>query len=726
MEVLRTRLCEWQPIGIDALAFSPRTEEPRLAVGRASGAVELWDTTTWHLHSSSQGHARRSIRDFAWFQDEDEGVWRLISAGLHKDITEWDLASLQPQVSVPSGGGAVWALRVQGQRAIAACDDGTVRVFSLKGGAGSVSYKQQLKVSSLRLLSITEFDDDFVFAGGSDSHISKWSLATGTCEAKIQVEKGAKADTLVWALVRLGSHAIASGDSLGLVQVWDPIVCTMLHRFESHQADVLTLAASPTGDILLSGGIDAQVCTFAYQSGGEERWMFVNSDFCHTHDIRSIAFDNFAATRSFASGGVCGRLHLHALAKTLKKRKRGINGAPILCSSFSPLFQSATVVQGSRLLLCQRNEHLELWYLKQPKLPSSCGEFEALAYVESELAMRIALSGAEEGQHICASALSPSGDVLAASDANGSRLFRLNLEELEVRREVNLSSEVRKTPARAMLFCGTKLLALATWSTNEVLLIDVVQKSVVARFTQHNAPVSQLAASGEWLASADVSGGVHIFNLDSLEHHTKVPIGQGIPTALAFHAQRSQLIVATSYHTLIVFDVEAQALATTVPELEVPTTMLEEHVRICGVASPLGNPDKLLLWGHSFMLGLELCQGTFPEKKATTGIAMDTDVTVVVQDEPDCRWRRYDGMHHILALSMLDESQWGAAMLRREQELEPHQDGEPRPGKRQKCENRMQAMVLTLEVAPEAAERALPVAFERRKFVTSEAIKKRA
>jgi hypothetical protein len=34
-------------------------------------------------------------------------------------------------------------------------------------------------------------------------------------------------------------------------------------------------------------------------------------------------------------------------------------------------------------------------------------------------------------------------------------------------------------------------------------------------------------------------------------------------------------------------------------------------------------------------------------------------------------------------------------------------------------------MVLTLEVAPEAAERALPVAFERRKFVTSEAIKKR-
>jgi U3 small nucleolar RNA-associated protein 4 len=670
MEVLRTRLCEWEPIGIDALAFSPRTEEPRLAVGRASGAVELWDTTTWHLHSSSQGHARRSIRDFAWFQEEDEGGWRIISAGLHKDITEWDLASLQPQVSVPSGGGAVWALRAQGSRAIAACDDGTVRVFSLKGGPGSVSYQRQLKVSSLRLLSITEFDSDFVFAGGSDSHISKWSLATGTCEAKMQVEKSPQSETLVWSLVRLGNSAIASGDSLGLVQVWDPVVCTVLHRFESHQADVLTLAASPKGDILLSGGIDAQVCTFAHQSGGEDRWMFVNSDFCHTHDIRSIAFDRFDAIRSFASGGVCGRLHFHALAKTLKKRKLGLDAAPITCSSFSPFFQSATVAQGSRLLLCQRNEHLELWYLKQPKLPSSLsGDLEALASLEGELAMRIALSGAEEGQHICASALSPSGDVLAASDATGSRLFRLNLEELEVRREVKLSSEVRKTPARAMLFCGTKLLALATWSTNEVLLVDVVQLSVVARFTEHNAPVSQLAASGEWLASADVTGGVHIFNLDSLEHHTKVPIGQGIPTALAFHAQRSQLIVVTSSHNLVVFDVEAQALinhdATESGSLEVPKGMVPSHVRICGVASPLGHPNKLLLWGHSFMLGLDLRPKTHEAFPTSSGDA-DNDVTVVVKDKDNCRWRRYDGMQHILALCMLDESQWGATLLRRE------------------------------------------------------------
>jgi len=36
------------------------------------------------------------------------------------------------------------------------------------------------------------------------------------------------------------SHGIASGDSLGLVQVWDPESCTVLFRFAKHQADEFT------------------------------------------------------------------------------------------------------------------------------------------------------------------------------------------------------------------------------------------------------------------------------------------------------------------------------------------------------------------------------------------------------------------------------------------------------------------------------------------------------
>merc|ERR1712232_118855 len=119
-----------QPVGIDALALAPGDREPRLAVGRANGAVELWDSSTYHLHISSPGQSNRSVRGFIWVVGEDKAKPRLISAGLHKEITEWDTTTLEPIASIASGGGAIWALSALGSRIFAACDDGTVRIFS--------------------------------------------------------------------------------------------------------------------------------------------------------------------------------------------------------------------------------------------------------------------------------------------------------------------------------------------------------------------------------------------------------------------------------------------------------------------------------------------------------------------------------------------------------------------------------------------------------------------
>jgi len=718
MELLRTRLCEWRPVGIDALALSPRAAEPRLAVGRANGAVELWDSATWHLHSSSPGNARRSVRSFVWLPGAGEDEWRLLSAGLHKDITEWDPATLQPLVSVSSGGGAVWALCAQSERAFAACDDGSVRVFSLHGGAGSVTYESRLNVGRQRLLSITDFGPQYIFAGGSNSQITKWSLASRTCEAKMQVEQARGADTLVWALARLGSSGIASGDSLGLVQVWDPEACTVLHRFAQHQADVLTLAASPEGNVLLAGGVDAKISTFVCQPDAEERWVFHRTDASHQHDVRAIALDSLSARsgrRPYASGGVAGRLLVQELELS-SARPRGAPAPaakrPIQCSGFSPMLQTASVAQGSRLLLCQRDEHLELWYLKQPKREEA-GDPLAPAELESELVLRIALSSADEGQHICASALAPSGALFAASDASGSRLFHINLEELEVRRERGLPREVRETPARALLFCGKSLLALASWSTHQVLVVDVARSAVVARLSEHAAAVSHLAGACEWLASADVSGAVHVFNLDSLEHHAQVPVGsgQGLPTALGFCAQRNHLLVVFSSHTLVVFDVEAQALAATLPPLQIPQKLLDPHERVCGVVAPPGTPDKLLLWGHGFMLALQMQPGT-----GGTAAAQPDGQGCQGGQGGHGGWRTYRGMKHILALTALDEAQWGSPLLAGPKP-DPAAPGDEQPqAKRRRQGDRVEAMVLTFEVHPRAVEKALPPAFESKKF----------
>lgn len=556
----------------------------------------------------------------------------------------------------------------------------------------------------------------------------------------MQTEQAKEAQTLIWAIVRLGEKSIASGDSLGLVHIWDPIACTVLSRFASHQADVLTLAASPRGDVLLSGGIDAKISVFVSQPDEQGRWVFHSSDSRHTHDIRAIALDSLCTESNgtpYFAGGVAGKLMLQELW-TSGGGKRANSRLPkmdfVHCSSFSPILQTASVAQGSRLFLCQRNEHLELWYLKQPP---ATGEGQAAggrqpltpARPESELVLRIALSGAEEGQHICASALAADGTLFAASDASGSRLFHINLEELEVRREQHLSSEVSETVARAMLFCSTSLLALTTWSTHQVVVVSIPQLAAVARFANHRAAVALLATSGEWLASGDAAGAVHVFNTDSLEHHSQVPVGsgQGFPTALAFCAQRKNLLVALSSHTVVVFDVEACALSAAVPPLQVPRALVPAHDRICGAVAPAG-ARRWLFWTHEALLSLELRAPGGAAAPARAGAAGKRPRGEGGAGEgrllDSCRWRAYRGVRHVLSLHALDAAQWGSPLHQGGLPARgPHdgeaaaEGGEGGPAKRHRRGDGVQAMVLTFEVSSEAVRRALPPAFERKTWI---------
>jgi len=653
----------------------------------------------------------------------------LFSAGLSGEITEWDLATLEARESLSSGGGPVWALCGGGGRVFAACDDGSVRVFSLDGGSGGgLVHERRLNVGQLRVLSVAAFGDDSIFAGGSDSRITKWSLSSATCEGQMRLDRSKdNAHTLIWALANLGDSDIASGDSLGLVQVWDPITCTVRHRFAKHQADVLCLAASLDGRVLLSGGVDTKISAFVRQSGGEERWDFYNSELCHSYDVRAIAHTSSDARgpdRPYVSGGLAGKLFVHLLKPDGTSKATGAVGkkkrraeeeeapgsrrrSPLECSAFSPVLQTASVAQSSRLSLCQRNEKLELWYLRKPKLDTP-SKPQGLAMPEAQLLFRLALDGEKEGEHVTASAISPDGGIVAASDLAGTRLFRLSLEELEVRREKGMPQEVRKTMARTLLFCGSAgLLAVAEWGgACQVLMVDVARLKVLARFAEHKAPVSLLASAQEWLASADASGAVHVFNLDTLQHHARVPVGGAggaFATAMTFDARGSRLIVALSTHKLVIFDVESQTLAEGLPaHLEIPRQAFEPHSRICGLAAPPRAASKVLLWGHSSMAQLEIRPWAAAAEE-------------VGRKPGTCRWLKYTRKNHLLALCALDEGQWGRPLLS-DDGAAAGQEKAPAAGPAKRRRTAVQAMTLAMEVTPGAVERSLQQPFERKKF----------
>lgn len=55
---------------------------------------------------------------------------------------------------------------------------------------------------------------------------------------------------------------MVSGDSGGNVQFWDASHGTLITGFRQHQADVLTLAASPEADTIFACGADPQVAIY--------------------------------------------------------------------------------------------------------------------------------------------------------------------------------------------------------------------------------------------------------------------------------------------------------------------------------------------------------------------------------------------------------------------------------------------------------------------------------
>eukprot|EP00438_Fugacium_kawagutii_P004315 Skav229423 [mRNA] locus=scaffold2297:225904:237493:+ [translate_table: standard] len=148
MELRRSKLCPWKPVGIDALCFAPADSAAAgtLAVGRETGAMDArlgaWGgSVSVGVHaSSSPGKTGRSIVSIVWIGE------RLVSAGLHREITEWDPQTLEPiemlgttSTTAISGGGAIWSLALSKDNSslFAACDDGTIRILSLEGGVGS-------------------------------------------------------------------------------------------------------------------------------------------------------------------------------------------------------------------------------------------------------------------------------------------------------------------------------------------------------------------------------------------------------------------------------------------------------------------------------------------------------------------------------------------------------------------------------------------------------------
>ncbi|CAM9757783.1 unnamed protein product [Chrysoparadoxa australica] len=300
--VHRCRFIEWMPDAIHAIAANERT----VAVGRATGAIEIMvPSEDYRVERRVPGKTGQSLQALCWCHG------RLLGCGLDGTVFEVDLERLELKNVRDSYGGAAWCMASHPVASTLAvgCEDGKAKLFSIEDG--SLEFSKSLSSTNSRVLSIAwSADGSCLYLGGADSHVRCVRALDGASVYHIKLESYLHEPTLVWSLLALGRDTLVTGDSLGHMQFWDTASGSLLQSFNTHEADILSLAASSNGSSVYGSGVDNKVvpslihlshyCTSSHTQStlSQQRvptipsragkWAFSFSHRPHTHDVKAL------------------------------------------------------------------------------------------------------------------------------------------------------------------------------------------------------------------------------------------------------------------------------------------------------------------------------------------------------------------------------------------------------------------------------------------------------
>ena len=658
--VHRCRFVPFAPSAITAMAFSPYSDT--LAVGRANGDIQLYRTTPHTFqYKTLPGTGEATVQSLLWTQSP-YGEERLLSAGLNARLIEWDLTHLVPRHATDSYGGAVWAASIANGYSLAqqvaagegasvqsvehsqyassvvlACEDGTLRLFDTSDPTTPPSYIKSLSRHTGRALSAVWYDPLTVVSGGSDGSLRVWDVLSGRNTSRISVG-GDKVN--VWS-VACTEGRIVSGDSVGVISVWDYHYGTLLQRLLHHKADVLSLSVTANGATLYSASIDATVSQCQRLDSGQYVMAAPLRD--HTHDVNVVTV------------GVAGVVASGGEDTVLVTRRVG--DVKATKSMPFPHRSVASVVKG--LFLVRQNKRLSLYQLpnlqskpaSQAVLPTADGDdrvstpsYTHLLDIDTEGSQTVAEQAwtAAPLNLICSS-LSPSATHIVCSTPLLLRLYRLSLSPL-------LLQPVREAggllpPASAVGWSADGRKLVVAGLDGRLVVYDVVAGNVEASVQFHQGEedddeeedddseqqtqsavrvkraavqkrgVIQLVAvscDGQFVTAADEHNNINAFCMPSLSFHHTLPILPSLLTTVTSHpSSPTTLLLTTASNHLYLYSLHSLGFTAWSKRLHssYPQTILERKERIVSVTVEAGGGEdngRVLLASEGWLCVVEV------------------------------------------------------------------------------------------------------------------------
>ncbi len=467
MDIHRCRFVPYPPSAINALAFSHPSipdkkerspEELRLALGRTNGDIEIWNPSNgqWVQETIFRGAKDRSIENLAWTQgwnnEDGDGQnikpdrLRLFSIGNSPSITEWDLSLGAPTRHAHGNFGDLWCFAAQprwtssvkdsgdkganglpqtSQYLAAGCSDGTVVLFTTEDN--DLRFVKSLgkpPTKKPHVLSIAWRDRNTVVAGYDDSVIRVYDTRSRTIIRNMSLGKpgDGRSEIHIWAVRCLPDGSIISGDSTGQLKIWDAKSYSLVQSIQAHKADILDIATSIDGKMIITGGADQR--TVAYQLFGPQkgqkgqRWAQIMHRRYHEHDVRAMAAFESKDTSMLVSGGldtVPVVMPLQELHRQYHRSLPHLPQQPQICSSPS-----------SRLMLTWWDREISIWHVSRPRRTDYDSEDENPDQETHQLAATLLLKGDE---NITSAHISTDGSLIAVATVAGVKLFQIRTQK---------------------------------------------------------------------------------------------------------------------------------------------------------------------------------------------------------------------------------------------------------------------------------------------------------
>lgn len=257
------------------------------------------------------GEKNSSIESLVWAQTQN----RLFSAGLTGELVEWDLQTLQKRNRQLATGSAIWCMAIdkdETQLAIGT-EEGYINVFDITNE--ELVYKTLFDKQDGRILCCKFNNNGNFLVTGSIDVIRIWNCKTGHALKKMTMSRyEAKKETVVWSLLVLRDFTIISGDSRGVVTIWDGNNGTYIESHQALKSDILAVAMNSTEDMIMVTGVDPVIRIYAEtvikkQDTEVSSWVKYLQRSVHDHDVNSLIVNNDNIISGGVDGYIAGKKH---------------------------------------------------------------------------------------------------------------------------------------------------------------------------------------------------------------------------------------------------------------------------------------------------------------------------------------------------------------------------------------------------------------------------------